>query len=102
MMFISPSKTLFPLPGAFIAQSIIILYEDDTTVINDISKEHLYCLAQPLVSSHNVDKTDTNILESNHFLIDEKYDHVNHMHLVHYHHLYMNEIQIFFIASWIN
>ena len=43
--------------------------------------------------SHTVDIPDTNIPDF--FLIDETYEHMNHMHIVNYHHLYMNEIHIF-------
>ena len=39
---LSPSTTLFPWSGVFIARSIIILYEDDDTVIKYTPKPHLY------------------------------------------------------------
>ena len=60
-----------------------------------MSKSNLYCFTRPLVSSHTVDMPDTNSPDSIYFLINESYDNVNHMHLVHFHHLYMNEIRIF-------
>ena len=59
-------------------------------------------MAQPLVSCHTVHITDTNIPESKNIVIDKTYKRVNHMHIVHCHHLYMNEIHIVFIARRIN
>ena len=82
-----------PLPGAFIAQYIIILYEDDNTVIKYIYKANLYLLTQPPVSSHTFDIPVTHILCYKKKLIDEPYDHVNPIHIVHFHHLYMKEVQ---------
>ena len=55
-----PSTALFPLPGSLIAQ-IIITYEDYNIVNKNISKSHLYCLAQSSVSYRNLHKSDTNI-----------------------------------------
>ena len=90
----SPSTTLFTLPGALIEWSIIIPYEDYNTFIKYISKSHLYCSAQPLVYSQTVFLPVTNVPDSREKLIDEPYEHVNHMYLFHCHHLYMNVINI--------
>ena len=97
-----PSTTFFPLTCSFIVQSIIILYKNDKTVIRYISKAYLYLFAQSSVSFHTVHIPDTNINFLKKPLIYETYEHMNHIHLVHCHYLYINEIQIFFIATRIN
>ena len=69
-------------------------YEDDNTVIKYLSNVRIYCLAQPSVSFHTFYITYTNIPDLK-MIIDETYEHVNHMKLVHSHHLYINEIHMF-------
>ena len=73
---------------------IIIPYEDYNTVIEYIARVHLYFLAKPLVYSQTVDIPETNITDLKKEL-DETYEHVNHMYIVHFRHLYMNGIHIF-------
>ena len=94
---LSPSTKLFLWHGAFIALSIIIPYEDGNTVLKYINKAHLYWFSQPSVSSHTVDIPETNSTDPKINSIDETYEYVNHMHIVHCCHLYMNGIQIFFL-----
>ena len=65
---LSPSTTIFPLPGEFISRYIIVAYEVDNTVIKYIAKSHLYCLTQSSVSSNNVDIPDTDSTDSKNLL----------------------------------
>ena len=89
-------KILFPWLGAFVAISVIIKYSEDITDIKYISKWHIYWFAQPLVYYHNVYMPYFNIPFSDIFWINETYEHVNHMHTVHCHYFYMNEIMVLF------
>ena len=93
---LSPSTTIFTLLGAFIARSIIIPYKDYNTVVKYINKAHLFFLVQSSASSHTVDILDTNIPDSKISWINESYKNVNHVHLFHCHHLFMNAILILF------
>ena len=73
-MALSPSTEFSPQLYGLITQSIIIPYKDDNTVIKGISKAHLYCLSQQPVYSHTVYIPDTNIPDSNIYLLDETYE----------------------------
>ena len=50
------------------------------------------------MSSHTVDipLPNTNILNSKFFLLHEKCEHVKHIHIIHFHQLYTNEILVLF------
>ena len=87
----SPPTTVLPWLSALIAWYIIVPYEYDNTVIKYVAKAHLYFLPKLLVSSHAVHILDTYILFQS-FKIYETYYHVNHIHIIHCRHLYMNEI----------
>ena len=89
-----PFTTLFPWPGSFIERSIIIPFKDYNNVNKYIAKEHLHCFAKTLVPSHTVYLTDTSSPDSKVIWINETYDHLNHMNLIHYNILYMNKIII--------
>ena len=78
------STKLFPRSGALIERSIIIPHEYYNTVIKYMAKAHIYCLEQQSMSSYTVDIPDTDINDSNMFLLDEIYDRVNHMLLVYF------------------
>ena len=71
----------------------MIPYEDDNTVIKYIVKAHLYLLVKLLVSSQTVD-LPVNDIHYSKKIIDKSYAHVNRIHIVNCHHLYMNKIHI--------